>query len=91
MSCRYELFEEAYEIYRKFGLKQAAVRVLLDHMEDLDRAHEYATKARTTDKAAGADLACGGLRCLGCSRVARRLCLVAVLLRLSSCEEAATS
>ena len=40
----YELFEEAYEIYRKFGLKAQAVRVLLDHMEDLDRAHEFATK-----------------------------------------------
>lgn len=40
----YELFEEAFEIYRKFGLKAQAVRVLLDHMEDLDRAHEFATK-----------------------------------------------
>ena len=40
----YELFEEAFEIYRKFGNKAQAVRVLLDHMEDLDRAHEFATK-----------------------------------------------
>ena len=40
----YELFEEAFEIYRKFGLKEQAIRVLLDHMEDLDRAHEFATK-----------------------------------------------
>jgi clathrin heavy chain len=40
----YELFEEAFEIYRKFGLKQAAIRVVLEHMEDLDRAHEFATK-----------------------------------------------
>lgn len=40
----YELFEEAFEIYRKFGLKAQAIRVLLDHLEDLDRAHEYATK-----------------------------------------------
>jgi clathrin heavy chain len=40
----YELFEEAFEIYRKFNLKAQAVRVLLDHMEDLDRAHEFATK-----------------------------------------------
>lgn len=40
----YELFEEAFEIYRKFGLKQQAIKVVLDHMEDLDRAHEFATK-----------------------------------------------
>lgn len=40
----YELFEEAFEIYRKFGLKAQAVRVLLDHLDDLDRAHEFATK-----------------------------------------------
>ena len=44
MLCRYELFEEAFEIYKKFGLKQQAIRVVLEHMEDLDRAHEYATK-----------------------------------------------
>ena len=42
--CRYELFEEAFEIYKKFGLKQQAIKVVLDHMEDLDRAHEFATK-----------------------------------------------
>ncbi|PSC73488.1 clathrin heavy chain [Micractinium conductrix] len=40
----YELFEEAFEIYKKFGLKQQAIKVVLDHMEDLDRAHEFATK-----------------------------------------------
>lgn len=40
----YDLFEEAFEIYKKFGLKDQAIRVLLDHMEDLDRAHEFATK-----------------------------------------------
>ena len=43
-ACRYELFEEAFEIYKKFGLKQQAIRVVLEHMEDLDRAHEFATK-----------------------------------------------
>lgn len=40
----YELFEEAFEIYKKFGLKQQAIKVVLDHMEDLNRAHEFATK-----------------------------------------------
>lgn len=27
--CSYELFEEAFEIYRKFGLKQQAIKVRL--------------------------------------------------------------
>ena len=40
----YEMFEEAFEIYKKFGLKTQAIRVLLDHQEDLDRALEYALK-----------------------------------------------
>lgn len=42
----YEMFEEAFEIYRKFGLKTQAIRVLLDHQEDLGRALEYALKVR---------------------------------------------
>lgn len=41
----YEMFEEAFEIYKKFGLKTQAIKVLLDHQEDLDRALEYALKA----------------------------------------------
>ena len=45
-AIEYSLFEEAFEIYKKFNLKQQAIRVVLDHMEDLDRAHEYATKVR---------------------------------------------
>lgn len=45
-ACSYELFEEAFEIYKKFGLKQQAIKVVLDHMEDLNRAHEFATKVR---------------------------------------------
>ncbi|WPT18138.1 Clathrin heavy chain 1 [Picochlorum sp. SENEW3] len=40
----YELFEEAFEIYRKFGLKSDAVKVLLENIGDLNRAHEFATK-----------------------------------------------
>ena len=42
--CRYEMFEEAFEIYKKFGLKTKAIKVLLEQMEDLARAQEYATK-----------------------------------------------
>ena len=40
----YDLYEEAYEIYRKFGLKSEAIKVLLDNIGDLNRAHEFATK-----------------------------------------------
>jgi len=40
----YELFDEAFEIYQKFAYKVEAIKVLLDHMEDLDRAMDFATK-----------------------------------------------
>ena len=40
----YEMFGEAFEIYKKFGLKSQAIKVLLDHQNDLDRAFEYAGK-----------------------------------------------
>ena len=42
----YEMFDEAFEIYKKFGLKTQAIKVLLDNHEDLERALEYATKVR---------------------------------------------
>ena len=42
----YQIFEEAFEIYKKFGLKTQAIKVLLEHQEDLDRALEYALKVR---------------------------------------------
>ena len=42
----YEMFDEAFEIYKKFGLKTQAIKVLLEHHEDLDRALEYALKVR---------------------------------------------
>ncbi|KAF6255267.1 clathrin heavy chain [Scenedesmus sp. NREL 46B-D3] len=37
-------YEEAFEIYKKFGKKVDAVQVLLTHCKDLDRAHDYANK-----------------------------------------------
>jgi len=40
----YELYEEAFEIYRKFALKTEAIKVLLENIGDLNRAHEFATK-----------------------------------------------
>ena len=42
----YEMFEEAFEIYKKFSLKSQAIKVLLDHMDDLPRALDYAIKVR---------------------------------------------
>lgn len=44
----YEMFEEAFEIYKKFSLKTQAIKVLLDQMDDLPRALEYANKVRRT-------------------------------------------
>ena len=38
------MFEEAFEIYKKFSLKTQAIKVLLDQMDDLPRALEYANK-----------------------------------------------
>jgi len=37
-----ELFEEAYEIFRKFKHNGNAIKVLLDHIQDLERAVEFA-------------------------------------------------
>lgn len=43
------MFEEAFEIYKKFNLKVPAIKVLLDNMEDLDRANEFAAKVDEPD------------------------------------------
>jgi uncharacterized protein (DUF488 family) len=37
-------YEEAFEIYKKFGKKVEAIQVLLQNLQDLDRAHDYANK-----------------------------------------------
>jgi len=39
-----ELYEEAYTIYKKFDLHVLAVKVLLENVSSMERAHEYATK-----------------------------------------------
>ena len=46
IAAGYEMFEEAFEIYKKFNLKSQAIKVLLDNMDDMQRAKEYATKVR---------------------------------------------
>jgi hypothetical protein len=45
-AIEFSLFEEAFEIFKKFGKKVDAIQVLLTHLQDLDRAHEYANKVR---------------------------------------------
>lgn len=45
-AIEFNLYEEAFEIYKKFGKKVNAIQVLLVHLNDLDRAHEYANKVR---------------------------------------------
>lgn len=45
----YELYDEAFEIYKKFDLKAQAIKVLLEHTEDLNRALEYASKVCARD------------------------------------------
>lgn len=44
MAIDYELFDEAFDIYQKFSYKVEAIKVLLDHMVDIDRALDFATK-----------------------------------------------
>ena len=47
IAAGYDMFEEAFEIYKKFNLKTQAIKVLLDNMDDTKRAHEYATKVHS--------------------------------------------
>ncbi|CAG9465968.1 unnamed protein product [Pedinophyceae sp. YPF-701] len=44
VAIEYELFEEGCAIYKKFRLHVDAVRVMVDHLKDLERALEYTTK-----------------------------------------------
>ena len=41
---QYELFEEAFVIYKKFGHNVLAVEVLLENIEAIDRAYEFADR-----------------------------------------------
>ena len=63
----YEMFEEAFEIYKKFGLKTQAIRVLLDHQGDLNRAFEYAGKVSATARL---------LICRSCSDLSTKLLIL---------------
>ena len=37
---------QAFEIFKKFNRKVEAIKVLLEHVHDLKRAHDYASKVR---------------------------------------------
>ncbi|CAD5215134.1 unnamed protein product [Bursaphelenchus okinawaensis] len=39
-----ELYEEAFEIFRKFDVNASAIQVLIDNIKNLDRAYEFAEK-----------------------------------------------
>lgn len=39
-----ELFEEAFAIFKKFEVNTSAIQVLIDHVNNLDRAYEFAEK-----------------------------------------------
>lgn len=44
IAVQYELYEEAFEIYRKFKLHAEGIKVLLEKVGSLERAHEFASK-----------------------------------------------
>ena len=39
-----ELYEEAFAIFKKFEVNTSAIQVLIDHVNNLDRAYEFAEK-----------------------------------------------
>ncbi|CAF2929073.1 unnamed protein product [Rotaria sp. Silwood2] len=39
-----QLYEEAFSIYKKFEVNTSAIQVLIDHIKNLDRAHEFAER-----------------------------------------------
>lgn len=43
-AIEFVLYEEAFEIYKKFNKKVEAIKVLLEHVKDLKRAGDYAVK-----------------------------------------------
>jgi hypothetical protein len=39
-----QLYEEAFSIYKKFEVNTSAIQVLIEHMNNLDRAYEFAER-----------------------------------------------
>jgi clathrin heavy chain len=44
-----ELYEEAFAIFKKFEVNSSAVQVLIDNVENLDRAYEFAERCNEPD------------------------------------------
>jgi len=44
-----ELFEEAFAIYKKFDVNSEAIKVLIVHLKNLDRAYEFAERCDDAD------------------------------------------
>ncbi len=44
-----QLYEEAFSIYKKFGVNTSAIQVLIDHIKNLDRAYEFAERCNEAD------------------------------------------
>ncbi|ORX61465.1 clathrin heavy chain [Hesseltinella vesiculosa] len=44
-----DLFEEAFTIFKKYNVNVNAIDVLIDHINDLDRAYEFANKVEEAD------------------------------------------
>eukprot|EP00053_Salpingoeca_punica_P012105 m.107985 g.107985 ORF g.107985 m.107985 type:complete len:1673 (-) comp15857_c0_seq1:337-5355(-) len=55
-----QLFEEAFQIFKKFEVNAEAIKVLIEHIKNLDRAYEFAE--RVSDEAVWSLLAHAQLR-----------------------------
>lgn len=44
-----ELYEEAFAIFKKFDVNSSAINVLIDNVNNLDRAYEFAEKCNQSD------------------------------------------
>lgn len=49
MGEQYKLYEEAFVIYKKKGMNLDSIEVLLDYIQDLDRARDFAEKVNQAD------------------------------------------
>jgi len=49
LSDEYNLFEEAFAVYKKFNMHVEAVNVLLRNLNSIPRAHEYAMMANQNE------------------------------------------
>lgn len=48
-AVNYQLYEEAFYIYNRHGASGDAIRILLDYLNDVDRAYEFAERMNTPE------------------------------------------